>query len=301
MENYERILVTGASGQVGHSLLRMLDDGSHEVYAASVARPVARTDNVRPVQADFCRAGAAETLVRQIEPSTVVHLAVSAGSRAAGQEDAVRRQVNVGAVAEISRAAKAVGARVIFASSDMVFSGRRGAYTEDDAPDPICEYGREKLAAEKSLDCDRIVLRLPLLFGPTECFFAVMLAKFARGERVRCFYNEFRTPLFVDDAARAIRTIVAEKNWPKKRLLHLPGPEKASRLGLATLACEVFGYDPRLIAAESSRREFADRPEDVSLVSLYLKAAFPEIEFRNLREALEFMKTHEAAKPDIHP
>jgi dTDP-4-dehydrorhamnose reductase len=109
-----RILVTGGTGYLGAELVRRGADGVSS-----------RDFDVRAEKA-VCHA------FEQRRPDVVIHTAYR-------QDPPDAHSVNVDGSAAVARAAAGVAARLIHMSTDVVFSGRRGRYTEDDAPDPVTE------------------------------------------------------------------------------------------------------------------------------------------------------------------
>ncbi|MFQ5789930.1 MAG: SDR family oxidoreductase, partial [Acidobacteriota bacterium] len=157
-----------------------------------------------------------------------------------------------------------------------VFDGRLSHYCETDEPGPVLEYGRSKLAGEaaaRDVLLDRaVVVRLALLYGwglsqasRRRSFAARMLAEAKRGRSVWLFADQFRSPLYVEDAALGMVLILRTPRVPP--LLHLGGPERLSRHQIGLAALEVFGLDPALAKATSMRDvpSRAARPVDVSL------------------------------------
>jgi dTDP-4-dehydrorhamnose reductase len=147
-----RILIFGATGMLGH-VLRETCEGLMETHAT--VRAEGADTRIPP--------GARERLltgVRVEEPATVEwaldHVAPDVAVNCIGivkQSDAARDaarmdRVNARFPHELAAACAARGVRLVHVSTDCVFSGRRGRYTEDDVPDPVDEYGRSKLAGE---------------------------------------------------------------------------------------------------------------------------------------------------------
>jgi dTDP-4-dehydrorhamnose reductase len=154
------------------------------------------------------------------------------------------------AVAEAAREA-----RLVHLSTDLVFDGRRGRYTEEDPTAPVDEYGRSKAEAELRVaraHPEAVLVRTSLLYGgqpgPQE--------RLAREHR-RFFVDELRSPVHVVDLADALLELA---ELPVAGPLHLGGADDVSRFDFAVL----LGADPeRLEAAHTD----ADRAADVTLDS----------------------------------
>ncbi len=141
---------------------------------------------------------------------------------------------------------------------------------------PVSRYGETKAAGERAVletSPEALVVRLPLLYGDSGGrglgATDALLAAVARGERPRLFEDEFRTPLDVDVAARALVELLLDSGVAG--VLHVAGKERLARyeLGLALLAAA--GFDParaRAAVLAGTRRQAGletTRPADVSL------------------------------------
>jgi UDP-glucose 4-epimerase len=164
-----RILVTGASGFIGRSLVNDLAAAGRSVRAAmrQPADVFARSVEVVAVS-DLTRPVEWRALLKGVE--TVVHLAGIAHAGPEIAEDAYDR-VNRLATTELSNAARAVGiGRLVFISSVRAQSGpaAAGALRENDLPQPTDAYGRSKLAAEDAVRAANVpftILRPVLIYG----------------------------------------------------------------------------------------------------------------------------------------
>jgi dTDP-4-dehydrorhamnose reductase len=163
-------------------------------------------------------------------------------------------EVNTGGSEAVARAS--AGRRLVHLSTDVVFRGDRGRYREEDEPDPVNEYGRSKLEAERrvrSLHPEATIVRTSLLYGATAPGPQERLAR----EETRFFVDEVRSPVQVGDLADALLELV-ELDVPGP--LHLGGADDVSRFDFAVL----LGADPARI---ERARTTPGRAPDVSLDS----------------------------------
>jgi nucleoside-diphosphate-sugar epimerase len=179
-----RVLVTGASGFIGRSLVADLAAAGHPVRAAMrqpadifprAVEVVAVSDLTRPVEW--------RALLKGVE--TVVHLAGIAHAGPGIAEQTYDR-VNRLATAELAQAAQRMGVRrLVFASSIRAQTGPSSAtiLREDDPPHPTDAYGRSKLAAEEAIRASNVpftILRPVLIYGPGVKGNLARLARWAR-------------------------------------------------------------------------------------------------------------------------
>lgn len=149
-----RILILGGDGMLGHQLVRSLSS-SHEVKAT-----VRQDLSAYPAHVDLLKPNATysgvdvrrlETLIEplaEFRPAAVVNAVGIVKQREDAKQALPSLQVNALFPHELALLARAVGARVVHISTDCVFSGRRGGYTEQDPPDAEDLYGRTKLLGE---------------------------------------------------------------------------------------------------------------------------------------------------------
>ncbi len=189
-------------------------------------------------------------------------------------EPALAYAINTDAPRAIARAARAIGARTIFFSTDYVFDGTAGPYSEQDTPHPLSVYGRSKLHGEQGVlqeNPDSLVVRTTTLYGPEDrgLNFAYRLANYARiGHVTRVPSDQFSTPTYNRDLATFVVRAVAEN---RTGLVHFAGPESMSRVELAERLARAGGFwhDVRLEAVPTEGLgQAARRPLKAGLVSI---------------------------------
>ena len=161
----------------------------------------------------------------------------------------------------------------------MVFDGEHAPYREDDAPAPISVYGRSKAEGECAVLAwpHTAVVRVSLLFGSSLTAQPTLYDRqrhaLATGQPVTFFDDEWRTPLDLRTAARALLGIAASDYTG---ILHLGGPERLSRRDMGERLARRLGC-PANVAAVSrhSSGQPEPRPRDLSLDSSRWRALFP--------------------------
>jgi dTDP-4-dehydrorhamnose reductase len=239
------LLITGASGYLGAELMRRAGEATGTYLTAE--RPGARRLDVRD-------ADAVMRLVRDVRPGAVIHTAYLESG-----EDA--EEVNVAGSRNVARAAAEADVRLVHVSTDLVFDGTLGRpYSEDDAPRPITDYGRQKLAAERAVRAElpgALVVRTSLIYGGTE---PSRHEEAVRNAAMRFFTDELRSPVQVGDLAAALLELAATDI---AGVLHVAGADGVSRHEFAGL---VVG-DPDAVESGLAADHPSPRPLDCRLDS----------------------------------
>jgi dTDP-4-dehydrorhamnose reductase len=205
---------------------------------------------------DLAAPGSARRLIEERQPDTVFFCAYDKSNPA----------ITVDAAVAAARAAAGLGARFALFSSDMVFDGQKGGYTEDSPLSPLSPYGEMKAEAEALVQAEHpgaVVIRTSLLVGSSgdmlrpayEC--EMMVSR----QPVTLYRDEWRSPTHVDDVARASWELVAHD---VRGVYHIAGPERLSRVELGRILATLFRYkSARILEADRP----PERPRDTSLDS----------------------------------
>lgn len=199
-----RIAVVGAAGQLGRELCRLL--------------PPAETVPLVRADADLEHPARVAAALEAVHPDVVVNCA--ADNRVDAAEDDARDAiaVNALAVAALARHCRERGALLVHVSTDYVFDGRAGRpYTEDDAPNPLGNYARTKLAGEllaRALAPRHAIVRVAGLYaaggsrGKGGSFVDKVLARARAGEPLRIVADQVTGPTWARDVAAALVRLV---------------------------------------------------------------------------------------------
>jgi len=260
-----RVLVTGASGLLGcNAALSWL--GDFEVVPTYGSRSV---DLPGAFALDLGASGASDVLAATY-PDVIVHCAAATDVGRCEREPEWARRANVDATRAAAEAARDSGARLIHISTDAVFDGRTGGYSEDDAPRPVNEYARTKLEAEGvALETAQkcLVVRTNIFGwspvagrGLAEWLFRQL----SDGCKVTGFADTFFSPVLVNDLAVLLRVLVTN---PATGILHVAGRDRMSKYDFARRLATACDLDAELIAQGSMADAMlaTPRPRDTSL------------------------------------
>jgi len=291
-----KILITGISGFLGWNLFRHL--AGRFAVAGTYRRHRPGLPEVKAMELDLRDPEAAGGVIRGFSPEAVIHCAAVTSPADCLADPARAREVNVRGTERVARAAAAAGARLIYISTDRVFDGKKGDYREEDPANPLGPYGRSKLAGEglvREIVPGALILRLPLMYGPPSpfsgSFIEFMREGFLGRPPLNLFTDQYRTPLYAEDAARGIELILERPEMTG--LYHLGGSERIDRAGFGYRMAEIFDYDPAAInpVRMADQPHYPPTPSDASLNS---DRFFETTGFRGrgVNEGLAALKSH---------
>lgn len=208
-----RVLITGSNGLLGQKLLHKLRvDGSMELIATSKGdNRVSVTDGYKYCSLDITDEDMVRTVIADEQPDVVINTAAMTNVDLCEDQKEACDSLNVKAVRYLADACKATGTHLIQISTDFIFDGEDGPYTELDEPNPLSYYGLSKLKSEQLLenhDVDWTILRTIILFGVGENLTKgniILWAKemLEKGEPMNIIDDQFRAPTLAEDLADA--------------------------------------------------------------------------------------------------
>lgn len=259
-----RLLVLGGSGELGQQVV--LAASEWDVHATYFTRP-GRASNAAWHRLDVTDRQAVHRLIAQLRPDAVIHTAVSDRDRAKFSSDADFHAAVVDGARVVTEAAAEVGARCSILSTDLVFDGKQGNYTEEDPPNPMMPYGQAKADMEGALlamGTDLVVVRTSLILTlePMGRHVTWIVDALRRGERRDLFTDELRCPIWSDELAAALLELAVLDH---RGLLHVAGSEVIHRHALGMALVNFFALDSSLITPALSAESGLNRPLDCTL------------------------------------
>ena len=289
----DKLLITGVSGLLGWNLALKLRS-SFQVYGTYLDHQI-QIPSVETFAFDFVNMAQIERLCDAIEPKVIIHTAAISDPDYCELHHNVALATNTFATREIAKAASHRGTRLIYTSTDLVFDGAKGNYTEADTPAPPSYYGKTKYLGEleiSTISSNYVILRLSILYGrgngSRQCFFEKLEQQALQGDRAHLFVDQFRSPLYLGDAVEAIARLVSSKD--QKGLFHLGGPERMSRFEFGEHFCKVCDFPQTLLVPNEvgKAKLVAPRSSDCSLLSTKLQKAL-ELRLTSVDEALQIL------------
>jgi len=208
-----RVLITGSNGLLGQKLLHKLRvDKTVELLATSSGQNrVTEKNGYTYISLDVTDKNAVSEIIVEQNPDVVINTAAMTDVDLCEDKKLECDILNVDAVQYLADACANIEAHLIHISTDFIFDGEDGPYTEEDEPNPLSYYGLSKLKSEHLLQAHSVkwtILRTIIVFGVGENLSKgniVLWAKEAleKGEPLNIIDDQFRAPTLSDDLADA--------------------------------------------------------------------------------------------------
>ena len=259
----DRLFVTGGSGLLGYSFQEVAGQDwniitTHHQNPGKDTIPLDVT-NQKDVQ---------EKIVH-LNPDVVIHSAALTNVDYCEVHPQEAWARNVQGTKNIILACQRTGSKLIYVSSDFVFDGCKGNYSEDDATGPLNYYAYTKLKGEEAVlksDLRYAITRVSVLYGwhAQRGFVSWVINELKDENKINVVDDHYNSPTLDSNARDAILKII-EKN--KQGIYHTSGSQRISRFDFAVNISRVFELDENLInpIKSSDLIQEAKRPKDSSL------------------------------------
>ena len=283
-----RVLLISAEGLLGKELFR---DFSRGYELLGTYKDEARQELVH---LDLVEKEEIKERIESFKPEAVLLSASLTAVDFCEQNQDLAWKVNVEGVKEVAVASKKQGAFLMFYSSDYIFDGERGPYSEDARPNPINFYGKTKWEAEKVIKKELkefLIIRTCSNYGyekGSKNFAMQVLTALKDNKIVTAFKDQYGTPTYCEYLSNTTLKLLKNK---KEGIFNIVGSDYVNRVQFSMEIAEVFGLDAGLIKEVTSEelRQPAKRPRKAGLKAdkLKLETGITPI---SLREGLVAMK-----------
>lgn len=289
-----RILVTGASSLPGYRTALKLADKGHEVFALYYTHDIpSNKENITKIHVDITNYDNLLTVFKQYTPNVVIHMAAYGDVDECERNPTLAWEVNVKGTINVTKLASKHSEYLLYLSTDYVFDGHKGSYSEQDTPKPVNYYGFTKLCGEiavLSSNLKHSIVRASSIYGigPGRKNFAkFLIEKLSNGENIRALTDQYTSPTQASLLAEAIAEII-EHSYTG--IFHIAG-ERMSRYEFALKLAETFNFNKSLIneAKMEEFKWFATRPKDSSLTYNFTKNML-KTNFYSTEKALNILK-----------
>jgi dTDP-4-dehydrorhamnose reductase len=264
-----KILLTGASGLLGHAYAQAAIRRGHAVTALYNQNPPVANGLTRTVQLDAAQPEALTSLCLESWPDVIVNCAAVSNPASVEANPKLAEKINVSLPRLLAQLSTHLGARLLHVSTDMVFDGQsEEPYRSTDMPCPTNLYGQTKLMAEREVlehnPEDPVVLRIPILMGNSpggqRSVHEKLLAAIHAGQRPKLFCDEMRQPCSASNVAEVLLELSERRDL--HGIFHWAGSETMSRFEMGQRILKHFGLP--LDSVESVCRDNDSRPANLT-------------------------------------
>ncbi len=261
-------LVTGAGGFFGANAGVFLNGRTESVGAF---RSLSKSSQFgTSVSIDLLSGTSIDEVVSAERPDVVLHAAALASHEGCESDPALAQLVNVESTSHIARACADVGAKLVYLSTDSVFDGSRGNYTEQDETNPFSVYGETKLLGEQAALAvhDDVLITRTNFFGwsptGTRSILEFFVNALRSGQQVSGYTDFVVSSIYVQDLLTAIYDLVGSG---RRGVVHLGASNALSKYDFGVQVASQFALDAELISpvTATSGGHATSRARDLSL------------------------------------
>ena len=240
-----RILLTGAFGQLGFALSKVLDKVSyHEIIRTGRSIPFGQKGMVLDIQNKVHL----KEVVKSTEPEVIINLAAMTNVDACEQYPELAKEINIAGLQHIC---DVFDGKIIHLSTDYVFDGKSGPYGEDDQTCPISVYGKTKLASERILldhNPDHLVIRGNVLYDYSTLskasFLNWVVSSLIEDKEINVVEDQINNPTWARSMADVINLCISND---LNGIVHWGDADHVNRFDFAKMIAERFSLNTRLI------------------------------------------------------
>lgn len=264
-----KIIVTGSCGQLGTDVVAELKRRGHEVIGADLP------------ETDITDKNAVEEFVEKADAEAVIHCAAFTNVDLAETEKETCRKINVDGTRNLALACQKHGMKMLYISTDYVFSGEGNEESETDSPKLPCNYyGVSKLGGENAVTeiCDKyFIVRISWVFGENgKNFVKTMLRLSKERDALTVVNDQIGSPTYTKDLAILLCEMIATDKYG---VYHATNEGFCSWAEFASKIMELSGAATKIIPVSSEEyKTVAVRPKNSRLS----KSALDENGFERL-------------------
>lgn len=272
----KRILVFGANGMLGQRLIEFYSKLPNVQLLACSAEddPVFEITEYRKI--DITRREEVKDLCYDFYPDVIVNAAAFTNVDLSETEREKAWKTNVKGVEYIAEVSRVIDSHIIHISTDYIFDGKKGPYSEKDKPNPLGYYARTKLASENVLHISGTyytILRTNVLYGIAHNsrpdYVRWVVNSLRERQKIRIVTDQINNPTFIDDLIQAISKVIEYKKYG---IFNIGGKEFLSRYDFTIDIADFFNLDKSLIYPITTEELHQPAPRPLKSGLIILKA-----------------------------
>lgn len=262
-----KVLVTGGSGLLGSAVAHHFKD-YHDVTSTYTTHKV-EIKGCNAVFMDITDSSSVSSMIRKIKPDVVVHTAALVGVGICEKDPELAEKVNVQGTKNVVEECKKSNSKLVYISTDYIFNGKKGNYTEEDEPSPINVYGKTKYEGELLINAQKDAIIRTSIYGwnivkEKRSFSTWIIDDLRNKKQINIFMDNMNSMMLVNNLAEALKEFI-DKDM--SGIMNLASADKLSKYDFAIKLAEIFKLDKSLInPIRNDQAPGSDkRPLDVSL------------------------------------
>jgi dTDP-4-dehydrorhamnose reductase len=271
----QKILITGANGLLGQKLVHLLlQQPDVQLVATGLgANRQSVKHGYEYMAMDITQEASVAEVMATTKPNVVIHTAAMTNVDQCESEKELCWLMNVDALRFLTKACTQHNSHLIHLSTDFIFDGAAGPYTELDSPSPISYYGESKLAAEQivqAASCPWAIARTVLVYGIVNDMSRSNIILWVKksledGKSINVVTDQYRSPTLAEDLAMGC-WLIAQKG--ATGIYNISGADLLTPYDMAMATARFFGLDQSLIkqADSSTFSQPAKRPPRTGFV-----------------------------------
>jgi dTDP-4-dehydrorhamnose reductase len=267
-------LITGSNGLLGQKILKRLTDDNIQVIATSKGSNRNKKNVLYSYESlDITDEKEVVRVLNHYKPDIVFNTAAMTNVDLCEDKKDLCDSLNIRAVNYLADSCLKIDAHLIHISTDFIFDGNDGPYSEDDPPNPLSYYGESKYKSEKLLiahACKSTILRTIVLFGVADNLTKSNIVLWAKEQlennnKINIIDDEYRAPTLAEDLAEACIVVAQNKAFG---VFHISGKDLMSIYDLVVNIANFFKFDVNLINRINSKalNQKAKRPPKTGFV-----------------------------------
>ncbi len=213
------ILITGSNGLLGQKLVHLFKEKNNVIASSKGSCLISNQSDFIYHSLDITDEEAIFETFEKNKPDAVINTAAMTNVDGCEDQKELCEKINVRAVEYLSKACEQYDTHLIHISTDFIFDGENGPYSEDDIANPLSYYGLSKWKSEKVLQdssCKWAILRTIILYGTAENLQRNNIVLWGRkalkeGQTLNIIDDQFRSPTLAEDLAQACRLVVEKQ------------------------------------------------------------------------------------------
>ncbi len=246
-----RVLITGANGLLGQKLVITFLEDFDVIATAREDRSVFQSPRFTYRPLDITNYRQVHDLLEDVRPDVIINAAAYTNVDGCEVEKETCWRANVKAVENLAVIARRIGSKLVHVSTDYIFDGQNGPYDEDARPNPLCYYGKAKLASENAVKKEGIpyiIARTSVVYGVgrqvKKNFFLWLYENLKNGTPIRVVTDQYNTPTLAEDLAEGILQALQSGY---EGVINISGGEFLNRYEMAVQVATYFGFNKEQI------------------------------------------------------